>query len=59
VLPYARVGLIGAVVLGLGRAIGESGGAQLTLGTLPMLAMLNVFGAIVELCGMTTSQPQT
>jgi phosphate transport system permease protein len=38
VLPYARAGIIGAIILGLGRAIGETMAVTMVIGNRPQVA---------------------
>ncbi|HEV2359940.1 MAG TPA: phosphate ABC transporter permease subunit PstC [bacterium] len=38
VLPYGRVGIIGAVILGLGRALGETMAVTMVIGNRPQIA---------------------
>lgn len=38
-LPYARSGILGAVILGLGRAIGETMAVTMVIGNTPQIAM--------------------
>lgn len=39
VLPYARSGIMGAVILGLGRAIGETMAVTMVIGNTPQISM--------------------
>jgi phosphate transport system permease protein len=39
VLPYGRVGIIGAVILGLGRALGETMAVTMVIGNRPQIPM--------------------
>ena len=43
VLPHSKAGLVGAVMLGLGRAMGETIAAALVIGSIPNQITLNVF----------------
>jgi phosphate transport system permease protein len=43
VLPYARAGIVGAIILGLGRAAGETMAITLVIGNAPRL-----FGSLLD-----------
>jgi phosphate transport system permease protein len=43
VLPHSKGGLVGAVMLGLGRAMGETIAAALVIGSIPSQITLNLF----------------
>ena len=43
VIPHSKGGLVGAVMLGLGRAMGETIAAALVIGSIPNQITLNVF----------------
>jgi len=38
-LPYARSGILGAVILGLGRAIGETMAVTMVIGNTPQISL--------------------
>jgi phosphate transport system permease protein len=44
VLPYARAGIIGAIVLGFGRALGETMAVTMVIGNAPQFKM-NLFSS--------------
>jgi phosphate transport system permease protein len=39
VLPYGRTGIMGAVILGLGRAIGETMAVTMVIGNTPQISL--------------------
>src|SRR6266498_4309114 len=60
VLPYARSGIVGATMLGLGRALGETIAVSMVVGNVPRIgASLFEPGATRRRCGGRSPRPST
>jgi phosphate transport system permease protein len=55
VLPYSRTGIVGAVMLGLGRAMGETIAVALVIGSVPALSA-HLFGPGDAMAGVIANQ---
>ena len=54
VLPYTKTGVVGGIMLGLGRALGETMAVTFVIGNLNQLDSLSLFEA-----GATASPPRS
>jgi phosphate transport system permease protein len=55
VFPHSRVGMVGAVMLGIGRAMGETIAAALVIGSSPQITA-NLFGSGDSMAAVIANQ---